>query len=229
MLPFHTLRPARHRDRAGRGNGGGVAERQGDGHPAHASVSTAGAALGSGALRRHRAVPKIPSMRATCPSCEAVYEIPDRLIGSGRRLRCANCGHEWALQAPAAEPQATSPEAPPAEPARPQPPSPRMVITPPPPPAFGPPEPPQAAPAASEQPLGHPMLRRAPQVIDPPLPAMDDNTGRPVRADLALRAAWAGSVLLVLLALVGLWAFRYEIAMAWPPAARLVGTPTSGG
>lgn len=162
-------------------------------------------------------------MRATCPSCEAVYEVPDRLIGSGRRLRCANCGHEWALQAPDAAPPAASVGEPPVGPPPPQPPSPRMVVTPPP-PAF---EPPGPSPAAS--PPVHPMLRRPPQVIDPPLPAMDDNTGRRVRGDLVLRAAWAGSVLLVLLALVGLWAFRYEIATAWPPAARLVGTPTSGG
>lgn len=163
-------------------------------------------------------------MRATCPSCEAVYEIPDRLIGSGRRLRCANCGHEWALQAPAvaAAPAVPAEEAPAPAPEA-QPPPPRMVITPPP-PAFEAPEPPPAAPKPA-----HPMLRRAPQVIDPPLPAMDDNTGRRVRGDVALRAAWAASVSLVLLALVGLWAFRHEIAAAWPPAARLVGTPTSGG
>jgi hypothetical protein len=86
------------------------------------------------------------------------------------------------------------------------------------------PEPPQAAP-----PQTRPMLRRPPQVIDPPLPPMDDGTGLGRRNDLALRAAWAGSVLLVVLALVALWTFRHEIAMAWPPAARLVGTPVSGG
>jgi hypothetical protein len=73
------------------------------------------------------------------------------------------------------------------------------------------------------------MLRRPPQVIDPPLPPVDDTTGRRPRSDLALRAAWIGSVLLVVLALIALWAFRYEIAAAWPPAARLVGTPTGGG
>lgn len=158
-------------------------------------------------------------MRATCPSCEAVYEIPDRLVGSGRRLRCANCGHEWTLlqAAPAPAPTASAPPASPPGP---------MPVTPPPPAyTYAPtPEPPQAAP-----PPTRPMLRRPPQVIDPPLPPVDDAAGFRGRGDLVLRAAWIGSVLLVLLALGALWTFRYEIAAAWPPAARLVGTPVSGG
>ena len=49
------------------------------------------------------------------------------------------------------------------------------------------------------------------------------------RGGAALRAAWIGSVLLVALALGALWAFRHEIAAAWPPAARLVGAPPAGG
>jgi predicted Zn finger-like uncharacterized protein len=154
-------------------------------------------------------------MRAVCPSCEAVYEVPDRLIGTGRRLRCANCAREWTLLPLAAAERTAAPPEPPATaaPAKPAPaptPAPRA-------------EPPPAAPPA------HPMLRRPPQVIDPPLPPVDDNTGRSRRGDLALRAAWIGSVLLVALALGALWAFRYEIAAAWPPAARLVGAPPTGG
>lgn len=158
-------------------------------------------------------------MRATCPYCEAVYEIPDRLVGSGRRLRCANCGHEWTLLQAAPAPASTA-SAPPASPPG------SMPVTPPPPAyTYAPtPEPPQAAP-----PPTRPMLRRPPQVIDPPLPPVDDAAGFRGRADLVLRAAWVGSVLLVLLALGALWAFRHEIAAAWPPAARLVGTPVSGG
>jgi predicted Zn finger-like uncharacterized protein len=152
-------------------------------------------------------------MRAVCPSCEAAYEVPDRLIGTGRRLRCANCGHEWT----AAPPPAEAPPAPP-------PPFKETL-----PPSYGTPAPP-AAPAASRAAApAHPMLRRPPQVIDPPLPPVDDNTGRSRRGGLALRAAWIGSVLLVALAFAALWAFRHEIAEAWPPAARLVGTPTGGG
>lgn len=34
-------------------------------------------------------------MRLACPSCRAVYEIPDAAIGASRRLRCARCPAEW--------------------------------------------------------------------------------------------------------------------------------------
>lgn len=152
-------------------------------------------------------------MRATCPSCEATYEVPDRLIGAGRRLRCTTCGHEWTLLPTAAE-----------APAAPEPPAagPRTEARP-----AAPPPPAAPAPRA-ELPPAHQMLRRPPQVIDPPLPPVDDNTGRR-RGEAALRAAWIGSVLLVALALGALWTFRYEIATAWPPAARLTGTPVGDG
>ena len=156
-------------------------------------------------------------MRAVCPSCEAAYEVPDRLIGAGRRLRCTNCGYEWTLLPAAAErpaPAPRAPEAPSPPPPKPASPAPRAA------------EPPPSSIAA---PPAHPMLRRLPQVIDPPLPPVDDNTGRSRWGDLALRAAWIGSVLLVVLALAMLWAFREEIAEFWPPAARLVGTPAGGG
>ena len=73
------------------------------------------------------------------------------------------------------------------------------------------------------------MLRRAPQVIDPPLPAVVDDGAGFQHGGAALLAAWIGSVLLVVLALSALWTFRHEIATAWPPAARLTGTPTGGG
>lgn len=135
-------------------------------------------------------------MRATCPSCDAVYEIPDRLIGGGRRLRCTNCGHEWTLLPAVAE----------------APPPPRETPD---------------APAASPPP--GPMLRRPPQVIDPPLPPVDDHTGMPRGGTALLKAAWVGSLLLVALAFGALWAFRHEIATAWPPAARLTGATVGGG
>ncbi len=171
-------------------------------------------------------------MRAVCPSCEAIYEIPDRLVGAGRRLRCANCGHQWALVPPGAAetPPPAAPEPPPAKAppvAQPAPAEAPPVA----PPLFGetPPPPSHDASAPRGAPPTRPMLRRPPQVIDPPLPPVDDNTGRRRRGDLALVAAWIGSVLVVVLALVAFWAFRYEIVAAWPPAARLVGTPTGGG
>ena len=34
-------------------------------------------------------------MRLTCPACAASYEVPDARIGTGRRLRCSRCRHDW--------------------------------------------------------------------------------------------------------------------------------------
>lgn len=45
-------------------------------------------------------------MQINCPSCSAVYDIPDQLVKRGpRALRCAACGRTWSLGAdPAAAP-----------------------------------------------------------------------------------------------------------------------------
>ena len=56
-------------------------------------------------------------MRIACPTCDATYEVPDALIGSGRLLRCAKCGHDWMVR-PAADdsaPAAAPPVPPPPE------------------------------------------------------------------------------------------------------------------
>lgn len=53
-------------------------------------------------------------MRIACPACDATYEVPDALIGAGRRLRCAKCAHEWLVQPEAPAPAAGLP--PPATP-----------------------------------------------------------------------------------------------------------------
>jgi predicted Zn finger-like uncharacterized protein len=142
-------------------------------------------------------------MRIACPACNAAYEVPDHLIGPGRRLRCAKCGHDWAVQPaePATEVAAAEGAAAPdmRSPTQPSPP-----------------------PAATELPRDlppHPVLRRPPQVIDPPLPRLGD--APPAQFVTGLRVAWAASVLAVLVLLALLLVFRAEIAAAWPPAARL--------
>jgi predicted Zn finger-like uncharacterized protein len=134
-------------------------------------------------------------MRIACPACSAAYEVPDALLGKGRRLRCTRCGHAWMATPPAAEPA---------------------------PPATAPPAPPRpaAGPSPIEPPPLVPMPRRPPQVIDPPLPQLGDAPARQEFNPL-LWAAWIGSVLLVIAALVLLWAYRAEVVAAWPPAARL--------
>lgn len=67
-------------------------------------------------------------MRLICPSCEANYEVDDRVIpDDGRDVQCSNCGHTWfqksarmlaeeeAAAAPAIEPDVTEEAATPAE------------------------------------------------------------------------------------------------------------------
>ena len=197
-----------------------------------------------------------PAMRIHCPACQATYEVPDHLIGPGRSLRCRNCGHAWrvapepmpsepatpaepvASAEPAAQTKAEAPSPPPPPEARPRP-----LPAPPEPP---PPAPPEAAsrmgePLAAEAPAAEteeaaetraeratpPLLaalRRQAKAIEPPLAQPP-----PAEADTALRLAWAGSLLLLLLLGLAVGLFRDEIVAAWPPAARLYlmfgGTP----
>ncbi len=145
-------------------------------------------------------------MRVSCPSCAAAYEVPDRLIGTGRRLRCSRCGHDWLVEPPAEGAPGAAAD-----------PAPAAAGAPTDPDAAAPPpgrEPPPPI-AAAAQP---PAPRRAPQVIDPPLPRLGD---APPRSGRRLALAWAATAVAVL-ALVGVLAlFREEITSAWPPAARL--------
>ncbi len=44
-------------------------------------------------------------MMLVCPSCAARYMVSEGAVGSaGRKVRCANCGHEWFEDGPAEEP-----------------------------------------------------------------------------------------------------------------------------
>jgi predicted Zn finger-like uncharacterized protein len=139
-------------------------------------------------------------MRIACPACSAAYEVPDALVGKGRRLRCTRCSHAW-MAAPSGEAPVlgTSPDTPLGTPLAPPPSAPQPQFEPPPP---------------------VPMPRRAPQLIDPPLPQLGDAPARR-EANPLLWAAWIGSVLMLVLAAALLWAYRAEVVAAWPPAARL--------
>ncbi len=145
-------------------------------------------------------------MRIACPSCEATYEVPDALIGSGRLLRCARCGHEWMVR-----PEATVPSDP----------GPAKVDAAP---------PVEAAPALPAVP---PPLRppgRQPQPIYPLLPTPEEQRRARI-ATMLLSAAWISSVLLLGALGAGAWAYRGPIVEAWPPAARfylLLGASQTG-
>jgi len=48
-------------------------------------------------------------MRIVCPSCQAVYEVPEKLLtGAPRKVRCARCGNHW-IPEPAASPAVEAP------------------------------------------------------------------------------------------------------------------------
>ena len=57
-------------------------------------------------------------MRIECPTCSAVYDLPERLLSGGpRTLRCAACGNTWTVNPGAPEePAAPEAEAPPSPP-----------------------------------------------------------------------------------------------------------------
>lgn len=176
-------------------------------------------------MREGRAPAHYPAMRIACPACNAAYDVPDRLIGSGRRLRCARCGHDWEVQQPAPAVSAAGRSRPPPT-MRPQ----ARLQAPP-----GPE--PEAAPGGPDlppPPPPHSALRRAPQVLDQEaLPRSGgDAAASPLRFLDGLWAAWVASILVVLAFLAALLVFRAEIAAAWPPAARLyiaLGLDTTGG
>ncbi len=156
-------------------------------------------------------------MRIACPACAAAYEVPDRLLaGPARTLRCSRCGADFAL------PRATAPEPvapPPAEVTAPEPPPPPVVAAPEPPlpspepepapePEAKPEPPPVVAPiAAAPRPEPLAMTARAPVVQAEP--------------SRALAGAWIASLVVVLGAVLGFFAFHAKVMELWPASTRL--------
>jgi len=173
-------------------------------------------------------------MRVLCPSCAAVYEVPEPLLGAGSRtLRCGRCGTEWVLPgAPAeVEPLSAAPEEAKL--------TPTAAAEPPPPPA---PEPATPEPTALE-PVGAAEPEESPRGPSPlAIPPREGARERPFalgpagtrEAQMAAQAraprrgrdavAWFGwLVSLALLALL-VWAgyaYRGVVMHAWPPSQRL--------
>ena len=139
-------------------------------------------------------------MRIVCPGCTATYDVPERLAGSGKRLRCARCAHEWIPQEMAAS--AADP-APPSEPVAPPPP-------PPPPPA-----PPAAPPPRQPDPAPPPALHAEPK------PKVSAQARRSVRLAVGLALALSVLALAGLLA-AGLW-WRQAVMQLFPPSRLLFG------
>ena len=147
-------------------------------------------------------------MRVTCPSCAAVYDIPEPMLGArARTLRCGRCMAEWTLPVPDQEEAESA--VPPAElpeiEAEPVPPAderlePRLTL-----------EPlPEPVPALAIPEGERPFVR----VAERAAPPQEPRNG----------AAWLGWIAsLVLLALLawGGYAYRDAVMHAWPPSERL--------
>jgi predicted Zn finger-like uncharacterized protein len=171
-------------------------------------------------------------MDIACPNCAATYRVPDSLLASGKALRCAACDHEWVPEAPPTESpvqdtpshEARAPELAAAMPeegptmgaqsaadpdlAAPlaETPAGEMPV------AAALSEPARPAPARVSSPAAPPALQRRPAQMRGP---------RKPGAGRALPIAWLASVTFVMLALLALVLFGEEIALAWPPFARV--------
>ena len=148
-------------------------------------------------------------MRIVCPSCQAAYEVPDRLISqTPRQLRCARCGHQW------------------------QPPELRAPLAAPPPPSAASPRP--ASPPPPDIPAATPSPPRRAEPLPPPLRSearlmnyreeLDTQPLPRVSASHSGRVAllgWLLSLLVLLLLGGAAVAWRDDVMAAWPPSQRL--------
>lgn len=152
-------------------------------------------------------------MRIVCPSCQAAYEVPEKLLsGAPRKVRCARCGDAWVPEAVVVAVPAVEEVRPPAPEAEPEP-EPEPVPEPPArvaPPLAPPLAPPPAPPLAAVVPLVADRLVPEPDAPPP-------RRGKPVLAAIA----WAASLALLGGAGWAAVAWRAEIMAAWAPSQRL--------
>jgi len=133
-------------------------------------------------------------MRIPCPSCSAIYEVPDDLLVVVRKVRCASCGHEWLTTE--AEPRAAPEPLPPEFPVE------------------APEEVPEEIPAGAAEPINLPLsppARTGP--MQRLLPALRENR--------VVLLGWVVSVLLLVLMGRAAILHRDGIMAAWPPSQRL--------
>ena len=138
-------------------------------------------------------------MRIACPACSAEYDVPDTIVAAGRKVRCARCHEVWA-----AAPDGAS--AAPADAAV----------------ALDPAAAATAAPASA--PAAAPVLRAEPRRFDT-LPGEEeeedgDDEDAPPASRLWL-AAWAASLLILVLGAGAVMHWHAAVIAAWPASVRL--------
>ena len=132
-------------------------------------------------------------MRIVCPYCSTAYDVPDGLLNGRKAVRCARCAQEWQPAASAFAPPTQKHGLAPPEIAAP----PRPVIV-------------ENRPAERWTMAGGALA--IDRLMAPPAPPP---------TSLALRLAWLGSIILVLLLLCAGYVWRADVMAAWPPSARL--------
>ncbi len=158
-------------------------------------------------------------MRILCPSCQAAYEVPDKLLSSGpRKVRCAKCGGDWMAEAepePAPVGGEAEPEMPRAAPRAPE----RL------PPEGLPPEddepdlPPPPPVVPQMQPVGGGPEAVVPRPEEKLVPEPSERPSRKLAVVAGL--AWLASVAVLAGAGWAAVAFRAEVMAAWAPSRRL--------
>lgn len=150
-------------------------------------------------------------MRIACPACSAEYDVPDTIVAAGRKVRCARCHEVWAAAPP--EPATADTHPGPAPDGASAAPADAAV-------ALDPAAAATAAPASA--PAAAPVLRAEPRRFDT-LPGEEedsDDEDAPPASRLWI-AAWAASLLVLLL---GAWAvvhWHAAVIAAWPASVRL--------
>jgi len=138
-------------------------------------------------------------MILTCPECATRYQADAaQFQPSGRKVRCARCGHVWHQSAPLPEPEIVIPEAEPVAAPEPAPPAKKAVVS---------------SPAI----VPTPAVAREPAAKAP--------AAQPGRRRWPMRAALAAGWLMLIAAAGGIaWSlisFRTQIATLWPQSASL--------
>ncbi len=130
-------------------------------------------------------------MRIVCPICSAAYEVRDALLIPGRTVRCARCSEQWVAVPLSPAASQASLDEPPA--------------------------------TLRDDPSGAALLQQS-QAALPRMTAMDRLATQPAplpTRDPRLRAAWAASIVVLLLFGWGAIAWRADLMHAWPPSTRL--------
>ena len=143
-------------------------------------------------------------MRIVCPSCSAAYEVPDRILAAGKKVRCARCGENWLPEVAAGLVQPEPPPPPPHVPA------PVMPA-----PAVPPPEPPP-----------EPRLVVGPEAVTMPaaiVPGARPPGSKASRGGLPVAVVLGVSTLVLAGLLAAAMVWRGALMAAWPPSQRLFG------